>query len=205
MRRRRREATEADDQADVEPAGKFEHGVAERMPLVVRFGPHQQQRVTGERRRRQRQQSRRRPREPGVHPVLEVHHRPAGAVVEEPIVVERRYHRRRAAAGERVQRRRRRAARVDPTFHGHDEDRTVQREVGRLRRQLVDRHRSGHRVEGLIGAFGEVRDLVVHALHDGSVTAHDAGDVARVHALQDARQLPVPERDIEVEMLDVAP
>ena len=58
---------------------------------------------------------------------------------------------------------------------------------------------------GLGGLLGAALHLHLEALERlRVVAAHRATDVARVHALDDARELPVPERDVVVDLAEVA-
>ena len=97
-----------------------------------------------------------------------------------------------------------REACVDPAVESDDERGRL--ELGTVV-QLVERRglsvahdlaaRRGRRRGGAL-------DLLPEEVEGLSAGAHGSGDVAGVHAFDDARQLPVPERDVEVDVRQVA-
>ena len=94
---------------------------------------------------------------------------------------------------------------VHPTLHGHHQYRTL--EV----RPVVDGRKFGHGISVLImDVGGKMASLAAQPGNrvgiDAEVEAvvtHGTGDVAGVHALQDARQLPVSEGQVELQVAQI--
>ena len=145
----------------------------------------------------------RRPDQVGVQPVAELHRRSPGPVVDERVVVEAHQWRGLALGRHHGGCRGTGSRGIDPPGEHHDEHRLVQHrlvdDADSIRRRFIDQPSS------MRSRLARRRlDLRLERLElGGAAIAECPAEVARVHAFEDARQLPVRERHVEVELLDV--
>ncbi|CAB4999053.1 unannotated protein [freshwater metagenome] len=134
--------TEAHQQAGVELDGEVHHGVGEAAPVVVGFGAVQdeERRAFAVGRKLEIDLG---PGEPGVHAIVEVHHRPPRPMVEQLFGVEAGHHPRTLLGERRGDTGDRGCAGIDPPLEMDEEDRPV--DIGPLD-QFEQRTRSevGH-------------------------------------------------------------
>ncbi len=173
----------------------------------LRAGQHED---VAPRRRTPGAQLDRRPDEVGVDAVAKLHDRAPGAVVDERVVVEPHERAGLALLRQCGGRRCRSAGGVDPSGEHHDEDGLVEHRLvdEPLVRAVAVAAPVGSRqcVQVALGGGGGLFDLQLERRELlGWSIAERAAEVARVHALDDAGQLPEGERDVEVELRDVAP
>ena len=231
VRRGERVGAERRHLGDAELLGEVGDGVGEAVPGHVRLGPAEQQDVAAVGVVAEAQLGHR-PHEAAADAVAQLEHRPAGAVVDVRVVVERDERGRRALLLERAPsppppRRWRRSsrsasrrapARPAPAARRRSGGRSSWRPpaVRASERQrpsgdhrpawpgnAVISHRRRSRCSAAWTAAPSTWTLERLELGEVAV-AERAAEVAGVHALEDAGQLPVAEGDVEVELGEVA-